>query len=74
MKRHKDKHIREAIKYALSKGWEMIEAKGKGHAWAKLHCPGEPCTELCTFIVFGTPKHPEAHAKKITKAVNNCPK
>jgi hypothetical protein len=28
---HPNKHIREAIKYALERGWRFVKSRGHGH-------------------------------------------
>src|SRR5258707_15855659 len=33
MAEHPNKHIREAIKYALTKGWRLVKAGPRAHVW-----------------------------------------
>ena len=71
MSNHPDKHIRQAIKYAESLGWRVDKAGGRAHIWGTLRCPLQS-REGCYFHVHSTPRNPEAHARRIRKAVNRC--
>ena len=33
MARHPNKHIRESIEYAETRGWRLIKASGHAHIW-----------------------------------------
>jgi hypothetical protein len=66
---HANKHIREALKYAAYKGWNVVE--GGGHAWGKIYC--EHGHADCWMMIWSTPRTPENHAKRIRKVVDACP-
>ena len=66
---HPNKHIREAIKYALAKGWRLT--KSHGHVWGQLWCP-EQSRDGCIIRVFSTPRDAENHAKFIRRRVDGC--
>ncbi|MEZ5435537.1 MAG: hypothetical protein R3E67_02735 [Pseudomonadales bacterium] len=38
MKKHPDKHIREALEYAEANGWDIVEAGKSAHAFCRLRC------------------------------------
>lgn len=69
-KKHPNKHIREAIKYALEKGWRVTTSKG--HYWGHLWCPLQT-RKGCAWGVFSTPRNPENHAKWLIKMIDRCP-
>lgn len=73
-KKHPDKDIKKAIKYAESKGWTVISSDG--HAWGKLKCPynDSECRGgmYCLVSVYSTPRNPTTHAKQIIKVVDGC--
>lgn len=73
MKKHSNKEVRAAIKYAIAQGWEFDERNG--HAFGILNCPtNKGCRggHYCTLSVWSTPKSPENHAKSIMSAINKC--
>lgn len=68
---HPNKHIREAIDYAIARGWRFVKSGPRTHAFGKLYCPaGERGT--CLQPVYGTPRSPQAHARRIRRAVDSC--
>jgi hypothetical protein len=69
-KKHPNKHIREAIKYAVEKGWRV--SISKGHHWGHIWCPLES-REGCMFGVYSTPRNPETHARWLRKMIDQCP-
>ena len=70
---HQNKHVREAIKYALSRGWRPGAAnRGHSKVKAKLFCPAGDRTGHWV-LVRSTPRNPEAHAKDIRAEVDRCP-
>lgn len=71
MKRHPDKSIRAAVRYALGKGWRFVAAGRSAHIWGKLYCP-ESSRRGCKFFVQSTPQNAEDHAKAIVKMVDGC--
>ena len=68
--RHPKKPIEEAIQYAEEHGWTCEESK-KGHIWGTLLCPHHDRSG-CRFFVYGTPKSPDNHAKRIRNRVDGC--
>lgn len=38
MKKHPNKHIREALAYAEANGWDIVEAGNSAHAFCRLRC------------------------------------
>jgi hypothetical protein len=71
MKEHKNKHIREAVDYALGKGWRLEMAGAHAHAWGYLLCP-ERSRDGHRISVFSTPRCPEHHAESIRRAIDAC--
>ena len=68
---HPNKHIREAVEYAVARGWRLEKAGKSSHNWGVLLCPAsvrgghrEP--------VHSTPRSPELHARRIRRAVDAC--
>lgn len=75
-KRHPNKHIEAALRYAEGRGWR-VEGSGKSaHAWGKLYCPHENpdcrCGEFCKLSIASTPRSAENHATMITRRVDGC--
>jgi hypothetical protein len=72
MAEHPNKHIREAIKYALKKGWRLLKAGSHAHIWGQLFCP---YARRGGYIirVFSTPRSAENHARRIREEVDHCP-
>ena len=48
---HQNKHIRESIRYAESKGWTLTKAGPRAHIWGMLWCP-ESSREGCRIRVI----------------------
>ena len=73
-KKHPHKEIEAAIRYAESKGWQVIERQG--HAWGSLRCPSNQvdcrCGQFCQMSVWSTPRNPESHARQLRRKVNGC--
>jgi len=69
-KEHPNKHIREAVKYAIGRGWRLTESTG--HVWGQLWC-AEQSREGCIIRIFSTPRNPENHSKHILRRVERCP-
>lgn len=73
-KKHTNKEIEAALKYAEAFGWR-IEIGGS-HAWGKMYCPNNDiqcrCGEFCISSIWSTPKSTYHHAKQIRKVVDNC--
>lgn len=72
MSDHPNKHIREAIDYALNHGWRLREAGAHAHIGGMLFCVRED-RDGCRRAVYCTPRSPQDHAKDIRRAVDRCP-
>jgi len=68
---HPNKHIREAIDYAIQRGWTLKKSGSRAHTWGMLYCRLRD-REGCRRAVYSTPRVPEAHAKDIRRAVDRC--
>lgn len=71
MPRHPNKAIRAAVEHALSNGWRLEKCAPRAHCWGRLYCPGA-ARGACIVTVYGTPKNPEAHARRILRDVDAC--
>lgn len=71
-KRHPNKDIEEAVKYAESMGWRFKAAGDSAHAWGRLLCVLE-AREGCSMSIWSTPRNPFAHAEQIIRSVKRCP-
>lgn len=71
-KKHPNKAIEAAIKFAEEKGWRYQETGNSSHAWGKLLCTFEG-REGCSMSIYSTPKVPENHADQIRRNVKSCP-
>lgn len=70
MGKHPNKHIREAIEYALTHGWDVIEGGKSSHSFCQLRCVlGHSEHQMS---IWCTPKNPENHAKQIIRKVKQC--
>lgn len=73
-KKHPNKEIQAALKYAKQKGWRIQE--GGSHAWGRIFCPYKDsecrCGEFCITSIWSTPRNPTNHAKQICRVVDNC--
>lgn len=70
MDKHPNKHIREAIEYAIENGWDVVESGKSSHAFCRLRCiVGHTEHQMS---VWSTPRNPENHAKQIIRNVNQC--
>lgn len=73
-KKHKNKDIEEALKYAEMQGW-VVEDHGS-HAWGKIYCPYNDgdcrCGEFCITCVWSTPKNSHNHARQLRRVVDKC--
>ena len=73
-KKHPDKEIESVLKYAESKGWQII--KGSGHAWGILRCPVNDvdcrCGQFCSMSVWSTPKNAGNYARQLKKKIDSC--
>jgi hypothetical protein len=68
---HPSKHIREAVDYALAKGWRLVKSGPRAHAWGRLYCRAKT-RGGCIVTVYGTPRVPENHARYVRRRVDAC--
>ena len=69
---HPNEHIREAVEYALDRGWRLQASGKSSHNWGTLLC-GFGARGGCRVPVHSTPRVPEDQAEKIRHAVDRCP-
>lgn len=69
---HSNKHIRDAIRYAKSKGWRVTKSGPRAHIWGRLWCP-QRARDGCRTQILSTPSKPELHARDICRYVDRCP-
>jgi len=69
---HPNKHIREAVDYAIREGWRLVKSGPRAHAWGRLYCI-EQSRDGCIITVYGTPRVPENHVQTIRRLVDQCP-
>ena len=69
---HPNKHIREAIEYAVARGWRLRKSGRSSHNWGRLLC-GAGARGGCSQPVHSTPRSPENHADDIRRKVDRCP-
>ena len=67
---HPNKHIREAIEHAISRGWRFVPSKGR--PFGILYRPAGT-RDGHHFTVASTPRNPEDHAKDLRRKVDRCP-
>ena len=72
MDEHPNKHIREAIGFAIGAGWRLRRSSARAHTWGLLLCP-HAARSGCRLAVYSTPRSPEDHAGDIRRAVRRCP-
>lgn len=70
MDKHPNKHIREAIEYAIKNGWDVIESGKSSHSFCRLRCLAGHHEHQMS--VWSTPGNPENHAKQIIRKVKQC--
>ena len=70
---HPNKHIRDAVEYALSHGWRLSKPGRSSHLWGRLRCPLADRDGCDAQPVYSTPRSPENHAERIRKRVDACP-
>ncbi len=75
-KKHPNKEIQAALKYAEQNGWSI--KIGGSHAWGKILCPYNDadcrCGEFCLTSIWSTPRNPTNHAKHLLKTYTNLAK
>jgi hypothetical protein len=72
MNDHPNKHIRDAVDYAIGNGWRLVKSGPRAHAWGRLYCPAQT-RGGCIISVYSTPRVPENHARYIRRRVDACP-
>lgn len=72
MQRHPNKHIHEAIEYAVQNGWAFVKAGPRSHDFGALYCPHRQ-RDGCIVRVYSNPKEPENHARWIRRQIDRCP-
>lgn len=70
MKRHPNKHIREAIEYAVTHGWDVVDVGKSAHAFCRLRCLAGHTEHQMS--IWSTPRNPENHARQILHKVKQC--
>jgi hypothetical protein len=75
-RRHPDRHVEDALRYAEQQGWRIELLSPRAHGWGKMYCPhndpGCRCGEYCVTVVWGTPRRPEDHARQLRRVVDGC--
>lgn len=67
---HSNKHIRDALRYAESRGWIVSKANARAHCWGRIRC--QFGHRECQMSIFSTPRNPENHARDIRRFVDRC--
>ena len=74
--KHPSKEIREAVKYAESRGWTFEKSGKSSHAWAIMKCPYNDsdckCGSRCKTSIYTTPRCPQDRADQIRRDVDGC--
>ncbi len=75
-RKHQNKEIEKAIQFAEKHGWSVRKASGAAHPFGVLKCPHYDkkcrCGVYCQASIWGTPKTPAAHARKLLRGVKKC--
>jgi hypothetical protein len=75
-KRHPDKHVEGALRYAEERGWRIETLGPRAHGWGRMYCPhNDPtcrCGAFCMKVIWSTPTVPENLARQIRRAVDGC--
>lgn len=71
MNNHPNKHIRDAVDYAVNNGWRLRKANARAHVWGRLYCRSQS-PGGCIVSVYGTPRVSENHARYIKRRVDGC--
>ena len=69
--KHQKKAVREAIDYAISRGWRFKRSSGQATPWGIQFCPAGN-REGHQFTVASTPRNEQDHAQDIRRAVDRC--
>lgn len=70
-KKHPDKEIESAVRYAEAHQWQYKASGGSAHAWGRLLCSLHE-REGCSMSVWSTPRCGSTHAQQIIRKVNAC--
>ncbi|MCU4358463.1 hypothetical protein [Acinetobacter ursingii] len=70
MSKHPNKHIEEAIQYAMENGWYVVESGKSAHSFCRLKCVYGYSEHQMS--IWSTPKSPENHAKQIRRKADQC--
>ncbi len=70
-RRHPNKEIEEAVRYAEKHGWVYKDSGDSAHAWGILLCPLHT-REGHRVCIWSTPRNAFNHAQQIQKAVDKC--
>ena len=71
-KKHPNKAIEDAIRFAEEKGWRYQKTGNSAHAWGRMLCPLKS-SEGCAMSIWSTPRDGEIHAKQIKRRIEHCP-
>ena len=75
-RRHPNKDIEAALKYAESHGWWIKLTTGSGHSWGQLYCPSNNpgCRDgdYCITRIWSTPADPMKLVRCIKQTVDKC--
>ncbi len=68
---HPNKHIRKELKEAVAAGWTFEKSSPKAHVYGIIRC-GFGGRDGCRMSIYGTPRSPENHARRIRQMVRSC--
>ncbi|MFK0573316.1 hypothetical protein [Endozoicomonas sp.] len=71
-KKHPNKEIEEALRYAESKEWRVEKAGKSAHAWGIMSCSLASQEGCKRRSIWSTPGNPEGHARQIRNYVDKC--
>lgn len=69
--KHPKKEVQEAIEYAVSENWRIIETGNSSHAFCRLYGP-EKSRDGCKVSVWSTPRNEKGHARQIKRQIDRC--
>ncbi len=76
-KKHPNKEIEDALKYAEQHNWRIENSNG--HPFGQMYCPYNDREQKCESIgkwcrigIWSTPRNTGAHARSIKKVVDRC--
>ena len=74
-KKHQNKTIEAALKFAEANGWLVVNSGKSAHSSHIMKCPlNEKCRGgfYCTKSVWSTPVSPEGHARDLRNIIVKC--